>query len=76
MCEYCHAQERWQFVLFTIDHVVPQSAGGNDDADNLALACRNCNERCGNRTVVIEDESGNPLPLFNPRTDRWADHFA
>jgi len=47
-CEYCHADERWQFVRFTIDHMVPQSAGGSDDADNLALACRNCNERRGN----------------------------
>jgi hypothetical protein len=22
-CEYCHADERWQFVRFTIDHVLP-----------------------------------------------------
>ena len=37
-CEYCHADERWQCIRFTIDHVLPQSAGGSDDADNLALA--------------------------------------
>ena len=43
-CEYCHADERWQFVLFTVDHVTPRSLGGDDTADNLALACRNCNE--------------------------------
>ena len=42
-CEYCHADERWQFVGFTIDHVLPRSAGGGDEPDNLALACRNCN---------------------------------
>ena len=34
-CEYCHADERWQFIRFTIDHVRPQSAGGSDEADNL-----------------------------------------
>jgi HNH endonuclease len=37
-CEYCHADERWQFVRFTIDHILPQSAGGSAQADNLALA--------------------------------------
>ena len=52
-CEYCHADERWQFVRFTIDHVLPQSAGGSDQLDNLALACRNCNERRGNRVVAV-----------------------
>ena len=41
-CEYCHADERWQFVRFTTDHVRPRSVGGSDDADNLALACHNC----------------------------------
>ena len=28
-CEYCHADERWQFIRFTIDHVLPQAAGGS-----------------------------------------------
>ncbi|GAP99004.1 hypothetical protein NIES2104_55610 [Leptolyngbya sp. NIES-2104] len=29
----------------SIDHIQPQSLGGSDDLDNLALACRCCNER-------------------------------
>jgi 5-methylcytosine-specific restriction endonuclease McrA len=63
-CEYCHADERWQFVRFTIDHMVPQSAGGSDDADNLALACRNCNERRGNRLEGRDPETDTLAPLF------------
>jgi 5-methylcytosine-specific restriction endonuclease McrA len=23
LCEYCHTSERWQYVPFTIDHVIP-----------------------------------------------------
>ena len=74
-CEYCHADERWQFVRFTTDHVQPQSMGGSDDADNLALACRNCNERRGNRLDGRDPETGEVVPRFNPRRDRWAEHF-
>jgi hypothetical protein len=74
-CEYCHADERWQFVRFTIDHVLPQSAGGSDAPNNLALACRNCNERRGNRLEGRDPVTGEVVPLFNPRHDRWVEHF-
>lgn len=75
-CEYCHADESWQFIRFTLDHVVPLSADGSDDADNLALACRNCNERRGNRTEAIDFTSQQIVSLFNPRRDEWNQHFA
>jgi HNH endonuclease len=75
-CEYCHADERWQFVRFTIDHVQPRSTGGSDDADNLALACRNCNERRGNRLEGRDLETQAVIPLFDPRRDQWGEHFA
>jgi 5-methylcytosine-specific restriction endonuclease McrA len=75
-CEYCHADERWQFIRFTIDHIRPQSAGGSDEVDNLALACRNCNERRGNRREGYDTETETVVPIFNPRQDLWADHFA
>jgi hypothetical protein len=75
LCEYCHADERWQFVRFTLDHVLPQSAGGSDDADNLALACRNCNERRGNRREGRDPRTGEVVPIFNPRQDLWSAHF-
>ncbi len=45
LCEYCHAAEQWQYVEFTVDHVLPVSKGGSDLVDNLALACFYCNRR-------------------------------
>lgn len=75
-CEYCHADERWQFIRFTTDHIIPQSVGGSDEIDNLALACRNCNERRGNRSEGRVPATGQSVPIFNPRQGVWADHFA
>lgn len=74
-CEYCHADERWQFVRFTIDHVLPRSRGGTDDVENLALACRNCNERRSNRTEYRDPQTTEEVPVFNPRIQGWSDHF-
>lgn len=45
LCEYCHSPEKISATRFTIDHIIPQSLGGSDDIDNLAYACRRCNER-------------------------------
>lgn len=75
-CEYCHADEHWQFVKFTIDHIIPQSEEKNDSMENLALACRNCNERRSNLVESIDPETGEIVRLFNPRLDQWNDHFA
>jgi 5-methylcytosine-specific restriction endonuclease McrA len=27
LCEYCHASEQWQYVSFTVDHVIPLNQG-------------------------------------------------
>jgi len=74
-CEYCHASERWQYVQFTVDHVVPLARGGTDDLGNLALACFHCNRRKSNRLEGSDPESAVVVRLFNPRRDRWRDHF-
>ena len=74
-CEYCHADERWQFIRFTIDHVMPISSGGGDGFENLALACRNCNERRGNRCEVTISNSTETVAVFDPRKHTWAEHF-
>lgn len=61
--------------MFTIDHLFPQSLGGSDDPENLALACRRCNERHYNFTTGIDPQTGEEIPLFNPRQQQWAEHF-
>jgi HNH endonuclease len=75
LCEFCHADERWQYVKFTVDHLVPFSLGGNDHPDNLALACFHCNRRKTNKLVAIDLLTSTEVPLFNPRQDNWQDHF-
>ena len=75
LCEFCHACERWQYVSFTVDHVMPLSLGGSNDLDNLALACFHCNRRKTNRVTAIDPESNDEVTLFNPRQDQWNEHF-
>lgn len=75
LCEYCHASEQWQYVQFTIDHIVPLTEGGSSDLNNLALACFHCNRRKGRSQNAIDPESGQKASLFNPRRDRWLHHF-
>lgn len=74
-CEYCHASEKWQYVRFTVDHVIPLDLGGTDDLENLALACFHCNRRKWNHVKGIDPESGQEVLLFNPRCEDWSVHF-
>lgn len=73
LCEYCHTNERWQYVRFTIDHVVPD---GGDSSENLALCCFHCNRRKSDKTEAVDSETGEMVAIFNPRRDRWKRHFA
>ncbi len=75
LCEYCHASEQWQYVLFTVDHIVPLNQDGEDTLDNLALACFHCNRRKSAKTTAIDPESGAEVPLFNPQQSPWSEHF-
>jgi hypothetical protein len=58
-----------------VDHVIAEKHGGQTSLDNLALSCMVCNRRKGSDIGSIDPETGNLVPLFNPRTQRWADHF-
>ncbi len=75
LCEYCHTNERWQYVRFTIDHIVPLSEGGTNAPDNLALACFHCNRRKSGKRVALDNLTQQTVPLFNPRLDDWRGHF-
>lgn len=75
LCEYCHASEKWQYVRFTVDHVVPLSLGGTDDFENLTLACFHCNRRKTNRLTAVDPQSNQETELFNPRQQAWSEHF-
>lgn len=44
-CVYCGATEASSGAHLHFDHLTPRSAGGEDKATNLVLACRSCNSR-------------------------------
>ncbi|MGI8502654.1 MAG: HNH endonuclease [Hassallia sp.] len=75
LCEYCHSPERICTTRFTIDHLIPKSLGGSDEPDNLALACRRCNERRYNFLAGFDPETQATVALFNPRQQLWSEHF-
>lgn len=75
LCEYCHTSEQWQYVPFTVDHVIPLAEGGQTTLDNLALACFHCNRRKSDLVTAVDPQTNEVVPLFNPRRDKWGDHF-
>lgn len=47
-CAYCGKGPLYRRALH-MDHIVPRSAGGLSDVDNLNPACRTCNTRKGTK---------------------------
>jgi hypothetical protein len=74
-CEYCQLPAQLQVGGFEIDHIEPRSRGGQTILSNLALACPNCNAHKWAHIDGEDPESGQLISLFNPRTQRWIDHF-
>ncbi len=74
-CEYCGLSQLGQEAAFHVDHVVPRIADGPSTAENLALACVSCSLRKWAKRTAIDPDSGEEVPLFNPRTQVWEDHF-
>ena len=74
-CEYCGLSQLGQEAVFHIDHVVPRAAGGPTVTGNLALACVSCSLRKWAKQTGPDPDTGEEVPLFNPRTQRWKEHF-
>lgn len=64
------------FGWLQIDHILPVAKGGSDDEGNLCLACEFCNQYKWTQTEGIDYQTGEQVPLFNPRQQRWEDHFS
>jgi hypothetical protein len=75
-CGYCLTAQSIIGPFLEIDHIIPESQGGSADESNLILACPMCNGRKSNRTEAIDPQTGKVVPLFNPRTENWHEHFA
>ena len=75
-CEYCHLAQEFSELRFHVEHIVPRQHRGTDDANNLALACPDCNLRKGPNLTGVEPDTGQIVRLFHPRRDQWEEHFA
>ncbi len=74
-CEYCISQEAYSPDPFSNEHIIPIASGGSSAGGNLALACQGCNNFKYNKTSATDPVTLQEARLFNPRKDRWHDHF-
>lgn len=74
-CGYCLTQERVIGMPMEIEHIIPEAQAGETVEDNLWLACSLCNAYKGEQTSALDPISNEIVPLFNPRTQHWGDHF-
>ena len=75
-CEYCLIHEDDSYYALQIDHIISEKHGGQTEEDNLALACVVCNRAKGSDIGSIDWKTEAFTRFYNPRPDRWAEHFA
>jgi hypothetical protein len=75
-CGFCLAPQRLVLGWLEIEHLHPRSRGGSDGEENLWLACRLCNNFKSDHIDGIDVETSLTIRLFDPRRDRWWDHFS
>ena len=76
VCEYCLIHEDDTYLGCQVDHVIAEKHGGATEAENLSYACTFCNRAKGADIGSVVASSNEFTRFFNPRVDRWADHFA
>ncbi|HSU65729.1 MAG TPA: HNH endonuclease signature motif containing protein [Tepidisphaeraceae bacterium] len=75
LCEYCLIHEEDTFLGCQIEHVISEKHGGRTVEENLAFACVFCNRFKGSDLGSLHPSTGELVRFFNPRTDRWSEHF-
>lgn len=75
LCEYCLIHEVDTFVGCQVDHIISEKHGGLTIEANLAFACAFCNRYKGTDIGSISQDTGEFLRFYNPRVDRWPEHF-
>jgi hypothetical protein len=74
-CEYCLSRQEYVLGRLQIDHIQPVAKGGTNNEDNLCLACELCNQYKWTQTEGLDPDSGKVVSLFNPRNQKWKEHF-
>ena len=73
-CTYCLSPDDLLGLPCELDHIVPVARGGQNEIDNLCLACSGCNRSKGSRIEAVL-ESGEVVRFFHPVRDKWDEHF-
>lgn len=75
-CEYCRLPDSAMNPSdFHVEHIVARKHGGKTSMDNLAWSCIYCNLYKGPNLASFDPDTGKLTPLFNPRRNRWEEHF-
>ncbi|MBI4603683.1 MAG: HNH endonuclease [Planctomycetes bacterium] len=74
-CGYCLRPQSLLPEPLFIEHIRPTARGGMTVRANLWLSCWSCNTHKGSRSEARDPLSGRLVRLFNPRTQKWAEHF-
>jgi 5-methylcytosine-specific restriction endonuclease McrA len=73
-CEYCQLHHtEYSYQIFHVEHIIAKQHGGSDVAENLCLACAECNWAKGPNLGGLFE--GRLFPLFHPRRQSWNRHF-
>ncbi len=75
VCEYCLIAEEDTYFGCEVDHIISAKHGGSSESENLAYACAFCNRYKGSDLASLSQQTGSLVRFYNPRIDRWADHF-
>jgi hypothetical protein len=75
LCEYCLIADEDTYLGCQVDHIISEKHGGPTEADNLAVACTYCNQAKGSDLGSLQPGTNQLVRFFNPRTDRWGEHF-
>ena len=75
LCEYCRLPPAFDPWPFHVDHILAEQHGGKTRFNNLALACSRCNWNKGPNLSGFDKLTREIIRLYNPRRDRWAEHF-
>ena len=73
LCEYCLVHEDDFYLSGEVDHISAIKHGGINELSNLAYSCIHCNRNKGTDEAIVVN--GQAVRFFNPRVDRWSDHF-
>jgi len=75
-CEYCLLSQQDAFFPHESDHIIAEKHGGATTIKNLALAYFDCNRFKGSDIASLDPDTGSLVALFNPRTQKWKEHFS